>query len=143
MAFFVSNPLLSGLVPEHETLIYKLIWIAATSCTMLIAGLRDRADRRHAPLRLDPAVLHLMSARAPKVLRQASLPHGAPLDPQPLGRLVDGSYRSWLSTATKATSHASDEAAHPGGEGPAAQQHSIRAPGGRCRVGGGRRCRKP
>lgn len=104
MAFFVSNPLLSGLVPEHETLIYKLIWIAATSCTMLIAGLRDRADRRHAPLRLDPAVLHLMSARAPKVLRQASLPHGAPLDPQPLGRLVDGSYRSWLSTATKATS---------------------------------------
>jgi hypothetical protein len=89
---------------DQFTLIYKLIWIAATSCAMLIAGLRNRADRRQAPLRLDPAVVHLMSACAPKVLRQASLPYRAPLDPQPLGRLVDGCYWSWLGTATKATS---------------------------------------
>jgi len=86
------------------TLIHKLIRVAATSRHMLIAGLSDRADRRHAPLRLDPAVLHLMSTRAPKVLRQASLPYRAPLDPQPFGRLVYCCYWSWLSTASKATS---------------------------------------
>jgi hypothetical protein len=60
---------------DEFTLIHKLIRVAATSCRMLIAGLSQRADRRHAPLRLDPAVLHLMRTRAPKVLREASLPY--------------------------------------------------------------------
>lgn len=85
-------------------MIYKLIRVAATSRRMLVAGLSHRADRGHAPLRLDPAVLHLMNTRAPKVLRQASLPHGAPLDPQPFGRLVYCFDWSWLRTASKATS---------------------------------------
>jgi hypothetical protein len=85
-------------------MIYKLIRVAATPCGTLVVRLHGGADGRHAPLRLDSAALHLMYARTQKILRQASLPSGAPLDPQPLGRRVDGCYRSGLGTAAKATS---------------------------------------
>jgi hypothetical protein len=89
-----------------HTLIYKLVWVAATSSSMLIAGLRRCADGRHAPLRLKRAVSNLVRARAPEAARQVRLPYRAALDPQTFRRLIDRRYRSRLSTATasKATS---------------------------------------
>jgi hypothetical protein len=53
---------------DEFTLIHRLIRVAATSCRMLIARLSHCADRRHASLRLDPVVLHLMSTCALEVL---------------------------------------------------------------------------